>query len=215
MQIEYNSTVNKKLITTSEMPSILIDFLQFQTIDSNWAIRLSNSYLNITLNCYDVNNFLVGKLTQRLTAVVNPYQLKPYILFNHFAIRFDVNRLFVDKSRCVKFEIEIELLGVTLSTDEKYIVGCHILEHNNYQLFCNDSTIGTVFITKNHPSFPNQKSVTLAPITVSRQGNDTNLQFQNHSNFIVPLATTDSQIINDFFINNQLQCSGTRSQIVL
>jgi len=205
--IEFNKQENKHIIKTEKFPSLLIDVLNFETTDDKWAFRISCSYLQISFSCYDENNILLGKMSQPLNPLVSPYQVKPNILFNHYPIRFDINRLFINKLQISRYEIEIELFGIQFTEIEKYNLQLHLLEHSNYQILCQGETIGTLFITDNHPQ-TNQRNITLIPV-VTREHSDRNktLEFNNHINYQEQNNKSDQQIIDELFSKNLLKCS--------
>lgn len=206
--IDFDINNNKIEYETSKFPSLLFDLLNFQTTDANWALRLAGSSLQITFSCFDNSGKLLGKISQPLTPLISPYQIQPYILFNHFPIRFDINRLFINKQIITKYKVEIELLGIQLGTLEKYYLQFHLLEHTSYQIFCNVATISTIFITDNHPLSLNHRHVTFIPVTTTTQSdNQKTLTFNNHQNYQVANNTSDDQIINDLFISQKLTCN--------
>lgn len=201
---------------TSNFPSLLVELLYFQTNDTNWALRLASSSLQITFSCFDNSNKLLGRISQPLTPLVSPYQVQPYILFNHFPIRFDVNRLFINKQAISKYKVEIQLLGIQFDVNEKYNLQLHLLEHSNYQIFCNSTTIATVFITDNHPNSANQRNVTFIPVTTTTQSSSfKTLTFNNHENYLVSDNTTDDQILKDLFTLNKLSCDTNWTKVKL
>jgi hypothetical protein len=214
--IDFHNSNTKIEFETSKFPSLLFDLLHFQTTDANWALRLAGSSLQITFSCFDNTNNLLGKISQPLTPLISPYQIQPYILFNHFPIRFDINRLFLNKQAITKYKVEVELLGIQFGTGEKYHLQFHLLEHTSYQIFCNGLTISTIFITDNHPLSLNHRHVTFIPVTAIDQGdNQKTLTFNNHQNYQVANNQTDDQIINDLFTSQRLTCNTTWTKVKL
>jgi hypothetical protein len=214
--IEFNPTSNQASFSTTKFPSILVDLVHFQTNDSNWATRLSSSYINVTFSCFDKDKNLLGKASQILTLQVSPYQFQPYIVFNKYPIRFDINRLILNKQLCDSYQVDIELFGVTFQTDEKYTMQFHLLEHSNYQIFCSRVTIGVIFITDNAPNTTTERNVTVVPVDkIQVSANESFLDFKQQKHFIVPNSKTDDDIIQDSFTNNILSCaaSWTKSAI--
>ncbi len=212
--IQFDNNNSKIEFETSKFPSLLFDLLNFQTTDENWALRLAGSSLQITFSCFDNNNIELGRISQPLTPLISPYQIQPYILFNHFPIRFDINRLFINKQAISKYKVEIELLGIQFGADEKYHFEFHLLEHTSYQIFCNGSTISNIFITDNHPLSLNRRNVTFIPMTVIAQGdNQKNLIFNSHQNYQVDNNQTDDQIMNDLFTSQMLTCNTTWTKL--
>ena len=176
--------------------------------DVNWALRIGGSSLKITFSCFDNSNKLLGNTTQLLKPFISPYQIQSYILFNYFPVRFDVNQLFINKQAIAKYKVEIELTGIQFVTGEKYHLQFHLLEHTNYQIFCNGVTISTIFITDNHPLSQNHRQVTFIPFTTINHGDyQKTLTFDNHQNYQVDNNQTDDQIINNLFTSQSLICS--------
>lgn len=214
--IDFDYSNTKIEFETSKFPSLLFDLLHFQTTDANWALRLAGSSLQITFSCFDNTNNLLGKISQPLTPLISPYQIQPYILFDHFPVRFDINRLFINKQAITKYKVEVELLGIQFGTGEKYHLQFHLLEHTSYQIFCNVMTISTIFITDNHPLSLNHRHVTFIPVTSIDQGdNQKTLTFNNHQNCQVANNQTDDQIINELFTSQRLTCSTTWTKVKL
>lgn len=214
--ITFDKNNGKFEYTTSNLPSLMFDLLYFETEEQNWALRLSGSSLQITFTCLDSSQKLLGKISQPLTPLVSPYQIQPYILFNNYPVRFEINRLFINKHNIDKYKIEIELLGIHFKEDEMYHVHFHMLEHSCYQIFCGGQTIATVFIVDNHPQNPDKRIVTFIPVTTTTHSSTfKTLNFNNHQNYFVSKSMADDQIINDLFSNNKLICSSKWTKIKL
>jgi hypothetical protein len=208
--IEFDYINSKIEFKTTKFPSLLINLLDFHTKDANWALRLAGSSLQITLSCFDNSDKLLGEILHPLTPLVSPYQIQPYIFFNQFPIRFDINRLFINKQAISTYKVEIELLGIQFTAEEKYHLQFYLLEHTSYQIFCNRVTISTIFITDNHPLSPNHRHVTFIPVTSTTQSqNQKKLTFDNHQNYKVENNTSDEQIITDLFKSQKLICHST------
>lgn len=214
--IDFDNNNTKFEFETSKFPSLLIDLLDFHTSDTNWAFRIAGSSLQITLSCFDNSNNLLGKISQPFTPFISPYQIQPYILFNHFPVRFDINRLFTTKHDITKYKVEIELLGIQFNIEEKYYLQFHLLQHTSYQIFCNGVTIATIFITDNHPLNLNQRHITFIPITtISQDDNQKTLTFNNHQNYQVANNQTDDKIINDLYNSQSLTCNSKWTKVKL
>lgn len=212
--IDFDNNNTKVVHETSKFPSILFNLLDFQTTDVNWALRLAESSLQITLNCFDNSDKLLGEISQQLAPLISPYQIQPYILFNLFPIRFDTNRLFINKHEITKYKIEIELFGIQLGVEEKYHLQFYLLEHSSYQIYCDGITISTIFITDHHPLSQNQRHVTFIPVT-TMNSNPKTFIFNSHQNYQVPNNTSDDQIIENLFMSQKLTCNANWTKIEL
>lgn len=207
--LEFTNTDLKKTIQVITKPSLLIDVIQFQTTNPNWATWFPNARITIKLICYDAEKKRVGEFTKPpLISLISPYMTQPISIFNHYPIRFDHDTFLFNDELATEFELEFELGGVRLGEDERCHLYCHILAHAKYRVMCGKKLIAYVFITDNHPSNQNQRAVTLAPIKTTKQSATmSEVEFLPHHNLLIEQGITNEAILEGFFSGGQLTCA--------
>jgi len=214
-KIRFTNTERKFAFKIEKMPTILLDSVIFNTTDSNWALKLSNLSINFSISGFNKENKIISSLFSPFSPIVSPYQTQPVIILNQLPVQFNMRELFIDLNKCEYLEVNIELTNINLASNETITLQYNLVNQTEYNLLCKGVLNSIIYISDNHPNYPNKRIVTSVPVIVTEvQNRGTELEFGSHSIELYDNNVNDDFIIQEIKEKYDILCDEINEQII-